>query len=192
MAAISSICVFRPENLGIYASSIDTKPEGKSSEAGAAHRPAGHVHISSRRRSGTFLFLRDSTLFAQPFDPSRLELSAEPVPVADQVGSFAAANAGLFSASESGVLAYRVGTGGDQRQLTWFDPQGKVLGTVGDKGPYTNPTISPDGTRIAIAQLDQQGGNSNIWCWTSRARRAGLKVHLAMTGTTGSSSVPYR
>ncbi len=38
--------------------------------------------------TGRLVFLRDTTLFAQPFDPSRLELSGEPVPVTDQVGSF--------------------------------------------------------------------------------------------------------
>jgi Tol biopolymer transport system component len=56
-----------------------------------------------------------------------------------------------------------VGAGGDQRQLTWFDSQGKVLGTVGDKGSYVNPKVSPDGNRIAVTQLDRQGGDSNIW-----------------------------
>ena len=153
----------KPENLGVYAGSIDTKPEEQSLKPLLLTDREAMYAPSLVGGSGRLIFLRDTTLFAQPFDPARLELSGEPVPIADQVGSFAAANAGLFSVSESGVLAYRVGTGGDQRQLTWFDPQGKVLGTVGDKGPYANPTISPDGTRVAITQFDRQSGNSNLW-----------------------------
>jgi eukaryotic-like serine/threonine-protein kinase len=56
-----------------------------------------------------------------------------------------------------------VGAGGDLRQLTWFDPQGKVLGTVGEKGAYESPAVSPDGSRVAVTQFDWQNGNSNIW-----------------------------
>jgi Tol biopolymer transport system component/predicted Ser/Thr protein kinase len=112
---------------------------------------------------GRLVFLRDTTLFAQPFDPTRFQLSGEPVPIADQVGSFPAANAGLFSVSDTGVLAYRVGAGGRQVQLTWFEVDGKTSGVVGDKGNYTDPTLSPDNSRVAVTQFDQTSGNSNIW-----------------------------
>ena len=115
------------------------------------------------RGTGRLLFLRDTTLFAQPFDPERLTLSGEAVPIADQVGSFPAGTAGLYSISTTGVLAYRVGVGGDQRQLNWYDEHGKALGTVGETGTYANPALSPDGTRVAVAIFDRQDGNSNIW-----------------------------
>jgi Tol biopolymer transport system component len=164
------------ERMGMFSGSIDAKPEEQSlkpvllTDRQAKYAPALAGGL------GQLLFLRDTTLFAQPFDPARLELSGEPIPVADQVGSFALANAGLFSASETGVLAFRVGAGGDQRQLTWFDPQGKVLGTVGDKGADDNPAISPDGTRIAVTQLDRQRGNSNIWVLDIARGGASTKV----------------
>src|SRR5262249_43919594 len=113
--------------------------------------------------------LRDTTLFAQPFDVGRLELSGEPVPITDQVASFGLANAGLFSVSETGVLAYRVGAGGSLLQLVWMDSQGKTIGTIGDRASYANPAVSPEGTRVAVTELDQQRGNSNIWVFdTSR------------------------
>ena len=166
----------KPENLGIYAGSIDTKPEEQSLKPVLLTDRQVMYAPSLAGGSGRLIFLRDSTLFAQPFDPARLELSGEPVPVADQVGSFAAANAALFSVSETGVLAYRVGAGGDQRQLTWFDPQGKVLGVIGDRGAYNAPAISPDGTRVAVTQLDRQGGNSNIWVLDLARGGASTKV----------------
>jgi Tol biopolymer transport system component len=152
-----------PEYTGVYVGSIASKPQDQSSKP---------LLLTDRQatfaRSGSgglryLLFLRDTTLFAQPFDPKRLELSGEPVPIADQVGSFPLVNAGLFSVSETGVLAYRVGAGGSQLLLTWFDGQGKVIGTAGERASYFNPAVSPDGTRIAVSQLDGQKGNSNIW-----------------------------
>ncbi len=155
--------VTNPQRMGIYAGSIDAKPEEQSLKPILLSDRQAMYAASPPNTSGRLLFLRDTTLFAQPFDPTRLELSGEPVPVTDQVGSFAAATAGLFSVSEAGVLAYRVGPGGDQRVLTWFDPDGKPLGTAGEKGSYMRPAISPDGMRIAVTVFERENGNSNIW-----------------------------
>ncbi len=49
------------------------------------------------------------------------------------------------------------------QQITVFDRQGKVLSTVGEPGRYTNPALSPDGTRVAIARIVPQTGNEDIW-----------------------------
>jgi Tol biopolymer transport system component len=152
----------RPEYTGVYVGSLDAKPEEQSSKPLLLTDRQASYAPSAGGGSGYLLFLRDTTLFTQPFDPKRLELSGEPVPVADQVGSFAPANAGLFSLSETGVLAYRVGVGGSLLQLTWLDPQGKVIGAIGERGAFANPALSPDGARIAVSQLGQNG-NSNIW-----------------------------
>jgi Tol biopolymer transport system component len=38
------------------------------------------------------------------------------------------------------------------RQLTLFDRQGKVVGTLGQPDDYTQPAFSPDGTRVAVSQ----------------------------------------
>jgi Tol biopolymer transport system component len=152
-----------PEHQGVFSGSIDSKPEQQSITPVMLSNRQG-VYIPAFAGSpGQLLFLRETTLFAQPFDPERLKLSGEPIPVTDQVGSFAAANAGLFSVSTTGVLAYRVGTGGDQSRLTWFDTSGKVTSTSGANGNYRSPAISRDGTRIAFSQLDSSNGNSNIW-----------------------------
>jgi serine/threonine protein kinase len=153
----------KPEIMGIYAGSVDAKPEEQSVKLVMPTNRQAMYAASVGNGPGRLLFLRDTTLFAQPFDPESLELSGEAIPIADQVGSFAAANAGLYSISETGVLAYRVGAGGNQNQLNWYDDQGKVLGTVGEKGNYSNPAMSPDGTRAAVAVFDRSTGNSNIW-----------------------------
>jgi Tol biopolymer transport system component/tRNA A-37 threonylcarbamoyl transferase component Bud32 len=151
------------KRMGIYVGSIDVKPEEQSLKLVLQSDRQAMYTASQSGKSGRLLFLRDTTLFTQPFDPSHLELSGEPVPVTDQVGSFSPATAGLFSVSEAGVLAYRVGPGGNQTVLTWFDRDGKPLGTIGEKGSYSRPVISPDGTHIAVTAFDRENGNSNIW-----------------------------
>ena len=68
-----------------------------------------------------------------------------------------------------------MGAGGSLLQLTWIDGQGKVAGTIGDKGAYGNPAVSPDGAHIAVTRFDPQKGNSNIWVFdTSRGTNTRL------------------
>jgi Tol biopolymer transport system component len=47
------------------------------------------------------------------------------------------------------------------QQLTWFDRDGKVMGTAGEPGDYGYLTLSPDGTRLAMNKNSWPG--SNIW-----------------------------
>jgi Tol biopolymer transport system component len=47
--------------------------------------------------------------------------------------------------------------------LTWFDRQGKAVGTIGDSGVYRTLTISPDGKRVAAERTDPQTQNRDIW-----------------------------
>ena len=141
-----------PENSGVYVGSLDAKPEEQDSKRllatayGAAYVPP------SDAASGQLLFFRDGTLMTQPFDASRLELLGEPVTVAEHVGSFL--SFGFFSVSTSGVLVYRTGGGAGALQPTWFDRQGKVLGTAGEPGNYLALVLSPDGARAVVRRLD--------------------------------------
>jgi Tol biopolymer transport system component len=63
-------------------------------------------------------------------------------------------------AGQSGKAAPK---GGVQGRLTWFDRQGKVVGTSGEPGLYRTLTISPDGKRIAFERADPQTQNRDIW-----------------------------
>jgi dipeptidyl aminopeptidase/acylaminoacyl peptidase len=53
--------------------------------------------------------------------------------------------------------------GGVEGRLTWFDRQGKVVGTAGELGLYRTLTISPDGKRVAFERNDPQTQNRDIW-----------------------------
>jgi Tol biopolymer transport system component len=112
--------------------------------------------------SGHLLFLRERTLMAQPFDAARRALTGEPVPVAEEVATFASPGSAVFSASQNGVLAYQEG-GNSNSALAWFDRTGKPLGRLGDAAPYGDVELSPDGGRVAVSVLDQALRTRDIW-----------------------------
>jgi serine/threonine protein kinase/Tol biopolymer transport system component len=97
-----------------------------------------------------YLFYTDqSTLKAQPFDDKELRFSGPAVPIAQNIGQ-AGPSYGYFSVSSAGVLAYQSGTNESLDAMAWFDRNGQKLGTLGQPGIYTDPRISPDGTRLVV------------------------------------------
>ena len=139
---------------GIYTGSIDAKP-GQQGQTRLLDSAAGVEYVPSETGKGGYLFfLRGTALMAQPFDAGRLELTGRAVQLADQVSTNLFN--GLFSVSNNGVLAFAT-TGGDSRQLTWYDRQGKVLGHVGEPAARDELALSPDGTRVAEGRSDNQG-----------------------------------
>jgi eukaryotic-like serine/threonine-protein kinase len=136
--------------MGVYVGSIDAKPEEQSLKRLLASNRQGYYAASRSGGPGHLVFLRDSTLMAQPFDPARMELSGEPTAIAEGVDSFGRATYGLFSVSDTGTLVYR-GLAVSRMVLGWFDRQGDPAGTLGEPGEYANPAVSPDGTRVAAA-----------------------------------------
>jgi serine/threonine protein kinase/Tol biopolymer transport system component len=111
--------------------------------------------------SGYLLFVREETLFAQPFDLSRFALGGTPIVVARQIvmrGGRAA-----LAASPGGTIVYRTGQVKSQRELVWFDRSGKELNRVRgseNMGGLTS-SLSPDGRRAALERIVD--GTSDIW-----------------------------
>ena len=161
---------------GIYVGSMDAKPQDQFSEKLLADVSAGVYAPSSDPAVGYLVFVRGGTgpgafgtLMAQPFNIRRLKLTGEAVPIAEKVPNVS------FSASSTGVLVFLKGlitvTAGGARgviqgQLTWFDREGKTLGTVGDPGFYRSLALSPDGKRVAFDRADpQNSGTRNLWLY---------------------------
>jgi Tol biopolymer transport system component/predicted Ser/Thr protein kinase len=139
------------ENGGVYIGSLDAKPEQQSTKRLLPDTtPAVYVPSPlTGDAPGFLLFLRGitlssvetGTLMVQPFDPKRLELSGEAVPIAEQVTE-------SFSASPSGVLAFQSGETQSNSQLNWFDRKGTILSTAGEIGEYRDMALSPDEKRV--------------------------------------------
>jgi serine/threonine protein kinase len=141
-----------------------------------------HTHAGAIYASGHILFLRQFTLMAQPFDEKRLELASEAMPVADPVQEDLSVIRGAFAASETGLLAYVEGMTGSQRELLWFDRQGKKVGAVPGRDAYSSPRISRDGKRLAF-YLDALG--FDIWSY-DEAR--GVKTPLTFGSISDQSN----
>jgi serine/threonine protein kinase/Tol biopolymer transport system component len=107
---------------------------------------------------GYLMFVTDGTLMAQPFDARRLALSGDVFPVAEQVRSFSLNANAAFSVSTNGTLVFQKGSASDT-DLAWFDRSGKKLETIAS-GPFQNPTLSPDQTRLAVQRTDS---GQDIW-----------------------------
>jgi Tol biopolymer transport system component len=115
---------------------------------------------------GYLLFLRETTLMAQPFDAQRLVLTGDAFPIAENIRNSATFNpAGVFSMSQNGVLAYQTGTATAGYQLLWSDRAGKQLGVLGDAAQYTDLELSPDGKRASFSIADQAGNGRDIWLY---------------------------
>jgi len=154
-----------PGNSGIYVGSIDAKPSEQSSKPLLVNDASPAYYVPSGDSStGHLLFYREGTVLAQAFDPKKLELSGDPVPVAEPVGGFQILY-GFFSASANGVLVYVGGSSAGNTQLTWFDRDGKNLGTVGEPGNITYPALSRDGKQAAVSRSDAQSHGSNLWLY---------------------------
>jgi len=114
--------------------------------------------------SGHLVFVAHQTLFAQPFDIKRFQAHGEPVVIAQNVNSHDALSTASFNLSANGVLAYRSDIAASAlKQLTWYDRNGRALGTVGDAADYSNPDLSPDGNWLAVGVKDATAQTRDIW-----------------------------
>ena len=142
-----------PNSPGVYVGTLgSTQPKRlMTSTFEATYSPPGYL-----------LFLRGSTLMAQPFDATRLELGGEPMPVAEGVLGIPGTNRASLSVSQNGVLAYNNASLLDT-QLVWFDRAGQSVGTVGPPDLFSNerPELSPDSTRLVIGR--DGTGDQDLW-----------------------------
>jgi serine/threonine protein kinase/roadblock/LC7 domain-containing protein len=135
--------------------------------------------------SGYLLYTRRGALFAQPFDASSRILVGDATILAEQVVSsvFGIPNGhSAFSASANGLLAYRAR---QDEPLTWLDRSCRIVTDLGPPGQYTDPAVSPDGTRLAVAKLDPARGTSDVWLFDIQ-RKSGTPF----TTDPGSESQP--
>ena len=115
---------------------------------------------------GYLVYARGATLQAVRFDPRRLEVSGESVPIIDQVMNTSVGNAN-FSVSRNGTLVYVAGGGAlvqnvFPRSLVWVDRRGIETPIKAPTRPYGVARLSPDGTRVAV---DIRSPESDIWVW---------------------------
>src|SRR5262245_15743429 len=144
----------KTESSAIFVGALDSKKRKRlvSSSVKAAFVPPDFL-----------LFMRETTLMAQRLDLRSFELLGEASPVAEDVGVNIGNSLAGFTASDSGIVAWRAGTlVGERGELVWLDRSGKQIATAAATANYDNPALSKDLQRIAVSKRveDNQG---DIW-----------------------------
>jgi serine/threonine-protein kinase len=120
--------------------------------------------------SGHVVYAVDGTLRAVRFDPERLEVLGDPVPVADDVMTLPT-GAANFDVSRDGSLLLVSGTVGNlgvtPRSLVWVNRQGQEESIDAPQRAYAVARLSPDGTEAA---LDIRDRLNDIWIWNFSRR----------------------
>jgi Tol biopolymer transport system component len=113
--------------------------------------------------SGHLIYGVNGTLMAVPFDPDRLQLTGNAVPVAEGVLTDGPTAAVEFALSADGALVYVAGANpGVRRSLVWVDRDGREEALDVPPRAYTSPRISPDGSKVALNLRDEE---NDIWIW---------------------------
>ena len=115
--------------------------------------------------SGHLLFERDGRVFAVPFDPRRLEVTGQAVPVLDGVKTSPNSGAADFTVSDTGSLVYLPeNTYARDGLIVWVDRSNQVKELAAPARHYGSPHISPDGGRIAVA-IPSGSSGSDVWVY---------------------------
>ncbi len=113
---------------------------------------------------GHLFWVNDQFLMARPFSAQDLEFTGEAFAVGEgvvvQLGAWRAA----YAVSEAGPLSFQGGLAAEQI-LTFFDREGKELGTIGEAARYSEIRLSPDNRYLAAGIDSEGGGQSDIWVY---------------------------
>jgi len=110
---------------------------------------------------GYLLYLRETVLVAQHFDPKSLKFSGDPTPVAEKLDYWNARDLAAFTAAH-GTLVFRHGSL-QKTQPMWVDRTGKEVGRFGEPGLYLAPRASGDGSLVGLVRPDPDTGKQDVW-----------------------------
>ncbi len=114
--------------------------------------------------NGYLLFVRQSILLAQKFDPDNLKLDGEAMPVAENVQYWDSRISGTFAVSQNGKLVYLQGYQNNEN-LVLLDKNGNEIKKLSKMIPYTTAAFSPDGNRIVCDLYDPTEKKYDIWVY---------------------------
>lgn len=129
---------------------------------GSGRKPLLHAHSRAvYAEPGYLLYVRDRAVLAQRIDVDRLELTGEPMKVADDTYYYFPTRHAELTASATGALALQPGA--NQTALEWHSRTGESLGILGTKGDYRSVRLSPDGRHVVFDAGDPRLGSTDIW-----------------------------
>jgi eukaryotic-like serine/threonine-protein kinase len=127
--------------------------------------------------SGHVVFVRDGALLAQRLDIATGRLIGEATVLGEGLALPGMSFVGRFSISPTLLVYIKADELPALSELTIFDRTGKTVGSVGEPAGYTGPTLSPDGTRLAVARRELTVADRDIWVF-DLARNNRLRLTL--------------
>jgi len=129
-------------NSAIYEASID----------GGNPKLVVHANGSAFYSSGNILYFRDGILMAQEFDPSRMELRGDPIPIGQvlrEVGNWGV----IATASDNGVLLFQ-SSGEVKYSVSWWHRSDHLLEPAPISAQLQDLRLSPDQSRVAVVKFE--------------------------------------
>ena len=130
--------------------------------------------------TGHLVFARDETLWAVLFDPNRLDVVGQPVPLLSDV-QLRVRGAADFTFANDGTLIYVPTAAAPERVLAWVDRAGDATVIAAESRAYRWPHLSPDGTKVLVNVGD--GSDQSIWIY-DRPRETWMLLPTTEGGTT--------
>jgi Tol biopolymer transport system component len=120
---------------------------------------------SNAEYAGGRLFYADDkkALRAVALDVEKAAITGDSSIVADTVGYQPSVYQGAFAVANDGTIVYNETAAAALSRLVWYDRSGKEIGHVGGPAVQANPTLSPDGNRVAVDITDLKGNNLDVW-----------------------------
>jgi Tol biopolymer transport system component len=139
---------------GIYLSSL----------AGKERKLVSLCHSSFAFDAHNLYYADDQRqLVSIAFDPSSGTISGSTSVIANSVGFQPSTYWTALTVALNGTFIYNTSVGAAQSVLTWIDRSGKELGHIGTAAVTANPTLSPEGGRVAADISDLKANNVDIW-----------------------------
>jgi serine/threonine-protein kinase len=113
--------------------------------------------------TGHLLYARNDALFAVPFDVDALEVTGTAQVVVDDLAIDHVNGRGAYAISDAGTLIYVPASEYyAPNDLVWVDRNGREERIAVPAQTYSDPAISPDGRRIAMA-ITEPGEAPDVW-----------------------------
>jgi len=141
----------------------------RENDLAAADLATGDRSLVLRARSsvvysqGYLFYERDGVLVAQRFDPGKLRIEGDPIPVASEVRYDTNFFRGVFDVSSNGTVVFQPGLSSSTNELATFDRGGKKTGDVTAPGGFLECRIAPDEKTIALTMEEVANGTTDIW-----------------------------
>jgi eukaryotic-like serine/threonine-protein kinase len=114
--------------------------------------------------NGYLLFVRQGILLAQRFDPDKLKIEGEAMPVAESIQYYDLRISGTFAVSQNGKLVYQ-NESQNNVSTVMLDKNGKEIKKLLDQKPMYWIQFSPDGNKLAYDFYDQNDKNIDVWTY---------------------------